>query len=221
MCYVRKRATIGYSSNGWETVGIAMEEEKNTAWVTLPQMQSVQALDMLLMKKGRLIKVPSYDSHLYVYGIAIIDEQIAVGGFGKICIISKTGDLKKTLEVGKSLVYAISVGHTHQLYYAQADAGKSILKSVTLDGTIAIICAEGIENMIDFKSDNMGNVYILESTSSNLKLFSFENKSLETILTSKDGLKGPYGFAFSKDFSKLFISNCTAGEIFVFLCNQK
>ncbi|XP_052075577.1 uncharacterized protein LOC127713018 [Mytilus californianus] len=210
--------TVQMDGKQW---GIAMEEDKNTVWVTLPQKQSVQSVDMLTMKKRRLIKVPSCDSHLYVYGIAIIDEQIAVGGFGKIHIISKTGDLKKSLEVGKSLVYSISVGHTHQLYYAQADTGKSTLKSVKLDGTIASICAEGIENMTDFKSDKLGNVYILESTSSNLKLFSFENKSLKTILTSKDGLKGPYGLAFSKDFSKLFISNCTAGEILVFLCNQK
>ncbi|XP_052075575.1 uncharacterized protein LOC127713016 [Mytilus californianus] len=204
-------ATIQMDGKQW---GIAMEEDKNTAWVTLPEIQSIQTVNISTIKKGPLIKVPCY-----CYGIAIIDDQIAVGGNGKIYIISKNGDLKKTLDVGESKVHSLSVGQNHQLYYAQADVQKSKLNCIGLDGTVTSISAKDTYNVIGVKSDRIGNVYFLEYQASNLKLFSFEDKSLKTTLTTKDGLKSPYGLAFSNDRSKLFVSNHSAGEILVFLCN--
>ncbi|CAC5411857.1 unnamed protein product [Mytilus coruscus] len=186
--------------------GIAIDEDKNTAWVTLPNIQSVQVVDIVTTKKGRLIKIPSSDCD--VYGIAIIGDEIAVGGYGKIYIISKTGDLMKTLDVRDSNdIYSISVGLKHQLYYAQAETNISSLKSIRLDGTVEPISAEDTVNVIAVQSDKIGNAYFLEYQTANLKLFSFEDKSLKTILTSNDGLHTPYGLAFSKDWSKLFISN--------------
>ncbi|XP_076108918.1 uncharacterized protein LOC143076912 isoform X2 [Mytilus galloprovincialis] len=196
--------------------GIAMEEDKNTAWVTLPDQQSVQAVDLDTMKKGRLIKLPCT-----CYGITIIDDQIAVGGDGKIYILSKTGDVQKTLDVDLFAVYSISVGQKHQLYYAQADIGKSKLKYIGLDGTVTSVFTEDSHGVIGINSDGIGNAYFLECDDSNLKLFSFEDKSIKTLLTSAEGLNSPFDIAFSKDWSKLFISNHTAGEILVFLCNQK
>ncbi|VDI42685.1 Hypothetical predicted protein [Mytilus galloprovincialis] len=204
-------ATIQMDRTQW---GIALEEDNNTAWVTLPGIQSVQTVDMVTMKKGQLIKVPGT-----CYGIAIVDDKIAVGGCGKIYIISKTGDVKNTLDVEKYAVYSLSVGQKHQLYYAQADIGSSSLKSVGLDGKILPISAEDTNYVIAVQSDRIGNAYLLEYQASNLKLFSLEDNSLKTILTTKDGLQSTYGFTFSKDFSKLFISNHSAGEILVFSCN--
>ncbi|XP_071178110.1 uncharacterized protein [Mytilus edulis] len=204
-------ATIQMGVRQW---GIDLEEDSNTAWVTLPYIQSIQTVDMVTMKKGPLITVPST-----CYGIAIVDDQIAVGGCGKIYIISKTGDVKKTLDVENYAVYSLSVGQTHQLYYAQADIGSSSLKSVGLDRKFLPISADDTNYVIAVQSDRIGNAYLLECQASNLKLFSFEDNSLKTILTTKDGLQSPYGFTFSKDFSKLFISNHNAGEILVFSCN--
>ncbi|CAC5360177.1 unnamed protein product [Mytilus coruscus] len=201
----KQLATVQMDGEQW---GIAMEEDNNTAWVTLPYEQSVQTVDIVTLKKGRLITVPCI-----CYGIAIIDDQIAVGGDGKIYIISKNGDLKKTLDVGESQVHSLSVGQTHQLYYAKANVPTSELNSIGLDGTVTSISAKDTYMVIDVKSDTIGNVYFLEYQASNLKLFSFEDKSIKTILTTKDGLKTPYGFAFSKDWSKLFVSNYSAGEI--------
>ncbi|VDI32893.1 Hypothetical predicted protein [Mytilus galloprovincialis] len=203
-------ATIQMDGKQW---GIAMEEEANSAWVTLPYIQSVQAVDVVTMKKkGQLIKVPGR-----CYGIALIDDQIAVGSYGKIYIISKTGEIKKTLDVGGSEVHSISVGLKHQLYYAQANIEKSTPKSVGLDGTVTSLSAENVTSLISVEHDRIGNAYLLECTIENLKLFSFEDKSIKTILTKKDGLTYPYAFAFSKDSSKLFISNYNTKEILVFL----
>ncbi|CAG2246529.1 unnamed protein product [Mytilus edulis] len=161
-------------------------------------MKFIQTVDIATMKKEQLIKVPEQ-----CYGIAIIDDQIAVGGYGKIYIISKTGDLKKTLDVGGRTVHSISVGQNNQFYFAQADMGKSTLKSVGLDGTVTSVSAEETQGVIAVKGDRIGNVYFLVYQASNLKLFSFEDKSIKTILTTTDGLNTPYDLAFSKDFSKL------------------
>ncbi|XP_052075315.1 tripartite motif-containing protein 45-like [Mytilus californianus] len=84
----KQLAAIRMDGRQW---GIAMDEDKHTAWVTLPDTPCVQTVDIVKMEKGRLIKVPGV-----CYGIALIDDEIAVGGYGKIYIISKTGDLKKT-----------------------------------------------------------------------------------------------------------------------------
>ncbi|VDI20781.1 Hypothetical predicted protein [Mytilus galloprovincialis] len=201
-------ATIQMDGPQW---GIAMEEEANSAWVTLPAKQSVQAVDVVTMKKkGQLIKLPGQ-----CYGIALIDDQIAVGCFGKIYIMSKTGEIKKTLDVKNgSTIYSISVGNKQQLYYAQLLE----LKSIRLDGTITSVSAEYTSSVIDVKTDRIGNAYFLEYHAANFKLFSFKDKSVKTILTTNDGLNMPYGFAFSKDLSKLFISNYPSREISVFLC---
>ncbi|XP_071179109.1 uncharacterized protein [Mytilus edulis] len=193
--------------------GIAMEEDKNLAGITLPGINSIQPVDIVTMKKGQLIKVPERCN-----GIALIDDQIAVGCTSKIYIISKTGEIKKTLDVGINSIYSISVGLKHQLYYAQAYTGKSTLKSVGLDGTVTSVSSENTYHVIDVKTDRTGNTYLLEYKAANFKLFSFEDKSIKTILTQKDGLNMPYGFAFSNDFSKLFISNFATKEILVFLC---
>ncbi|CAG2225327.1 unnamed protein product [Mytilus edulis] len=201
-------ATIQMDGKQW---GIVMEEETNSAWITLPDIQSVQAVDVVTMKKkGQLIKSPGR-----CYGIALIDDQIAVGSFGKIYIMSKTNELKKTLDVKNgNMIYSISVGNKQQLYYAQLLE----LKSVGLDGTITSVSAEYTSSVIDVKTDRIGNAYILEYQTANFKLFSFEDKSVKSILTKNDGLNAPYGFAFSKDSSKLFISNYNSKEILVFLC---
>ncbi|VDI04369.1 Hypothetical predicted protein [Mytilus galloprovincialis] len=204
----KQLATVQMDGEQW---GIAMEEDKNTAWVTLPDKKSVQTVDIAAMKKGQLIKVPTE-----CYGIAIIDDQLAVGGYGKIYIISKTGDLKKTLDVGERTVHSLSVGPKNQLYFAQDE--KSKLKYIGLDGTVTSVSAEDTHNVIGVLSDRIGNAYFLEYRASNIKLFSFEDKSIKTILTSKDGLTDPRGFAFSKDWSKLFVSNYNAGEILAFSC---
>ncbi|VDI80044.1 Hypothetical predicted protein [Mytilus galloprovincialis] len=203
-------ATIQMDGKQW---GIVMEEDNYLAWITLPDIQSVQAVDVVTMKKkGQLIKVP-----WECYGIAFIDDQIAVGSYGKIYIISKTGEIKKTLDVGGSDVHSISVGQTHQLYFAQGNIGKSTLKSVGLDGLVTSISAENVNNLVGVKRDRIGNAYLLECTA-NFKIYSFEDKSIKTILTKNEGLNNPYGFAFSNDFSKLCISNCNTKEILVFQC---
>ncbi|XP_071179125.1 uncharacterized protein [Mytilus edulis] len=203
-------ATIQMDGYQW---GIVMEEDTNSAWVTLPDIQSVQAVDVVTMKKkGQLIKSPGR-----CLGIALIDDQIAVGSYGKIYIMSKTGEIKKTLDVGGSEVHSISVGQTHQLYYAQANIEKSTPKSVGLDGTVTSFSAENLNGLIGVEHDRIGNAYLLEYHVANLKLFSFEDKSIKTILTKKDGLNYPYGFASSKDSSKLFISNYCTKEILTFL----
>ncbi|XP_052074102.1 E3 ubiquitin-protein ligase TRIM71-like [Mytilus californianus] len=200
-------ATIQMNGTQW---GIAIEEEKNLAWITLPGINSIQTVNIVTMTKGQPIKLLER-----CYGIALIDDQIAVGGIGKIHIIGRIGNLKKTLDVGEiNYIYSISVWDKQQLYYAQL----SKLKCVGLDGTVTSISTEDSYQVIDVKQDRIGNAYLLEYQAANFKLFSFENKSIKTILTKKDGLNNPYGFAFSKDFSKLFISNYSSSKILVFLC---
>ncbi|CAG2251457.1 unnamed protein product [Mytilus edulis] len=199
--------------------GITMEEDKNTAWVTLPDTPCVQAVDIIKMEKGRHIKVPGKCND-----IALIGDEIAVGGInGNIYIINKTGNLMKTIKVERSDVHSLSVGLNHQLYYAQADIAKSKLKCVRLDdGTVTSISTQCTNNVIDVKADRLGNVCILECNTSNFKLLCSDDKSLKTMLTTEDGLTTPYGFAFSTDLSKLFISNYVKNrnsEILVYDCN--
>ncbi|XP_071179108.1 uncharacterized protein [Mytilus edulis] len=204
-------ATIQMDGPQW---GIAMEEEANSAWVTLLDKHSVQAVDVVTMrKKGQLIKSPGR-----CHGIALIDDQIAVGSYGRIYIMCKTGEIKKTLDVGGSEVHSISVGQKNQLYYAQGNIGKSTLKSVGLDGLVTSISAENVNYLIGVKLDRIGNAYLLECAAAHFKIYSFEDKSIKTFLTKNEGLNNPYGFAFSNDFSKLCISNCNTKEILVFQC---
>ncbi|XP_052074106.1 uncharacterized protein LOC127711988 [Mytilus californianus] len=207
----KQLATVKMDGKQW---GIAMEEDKNTAWVTLPEIQSIQTVDIVTMKKGRLIKVQDT-----CYGIALIHDEIVLGGSGKIYIISNTGESKKIFDVGGGPIHSISVRENFELYYAQADeVNPSKLKCVGLDGTVRSASVEDINHVIDIKTDRKGNVYLLEYLSPNLKLFSVKDKSIKSMLTSKDNLTESYGFALRQDFSKLFISNYTTMEILVYLC---
>ncbi|VDI04370.1 Hypothetical predicted protein [Mytilus galloprovincialis] len=194
--------------------GIAMEEDNNTAWVTLPDIKTIQTVDITTMEKGRTIQVPCT-----CYGIGIVDDEIAVSGYGKIYIISKTGEFKTTIHVGGSELHSISVGEDRQIYFAQGNEQNTALKSVGLDGKVVSISAEETGSVVNVFSDKKGNVYFLDHRASNLKLFSLEDKYIKTILTTTDGLGRPYGLAFSRDWSKLFISNFSAGEILAFSCN--
>ncbi|XP_076108166.1 uncharacterized protein LOC143076332 [Mytilus galloprovincialis] len=203
-------ATIQMDGIQW---GIAMEEEKNLAWITLPTINSIQPVDIVTMKKGKTIKSPGR-----CHGITLIDDQIAVGSSGKIYIVSKTGDLKRTLDVGGSLVHSLSIGPKTQLYYAQANVVKSKLNCVKLDGTIVSMSSDDTSRVMAVKTDSSNNAYLMEYGPAKFKLFSFEDKSIKTILTKSEEFKCPYGFEFSNDFSKLFISNFTTKEILVFLC---
>ncbi|CAG2210978.1 unnamed protein product [Mytilus edulis] len=76
------------------------------------------------------------------HGIALIDDQIAVGGYGKIYIISKTGDLKKTLDVenyavnynrlkGKVEIRFVTPKHTqnHYTLFAKFSIGMKFFTS--------------------------------------------------------------------------------------------
>lgn len=166
------------------------------------------------MKKGNLIKLQEP-----CHGIALIENQIAVSGYGKIYIINRMGDLKKTIDVEKrDYIHSISAGKTHQLYYAQANSVVSDLKFVRLDGTFGSNFVEDKIRLVDVKTDEFENAYFLKHLESSLNFLSFEDKSLKTILTKNDGLHNPYGFAFNTDFSKLFISNYLSGEILIFAC---
>ena len=189
---------IGLEGKPW---GIVVVPDKEQAIVTLPRKDFIQIINISTMRAEQKIMVP-----VKCYGITLIDNDIVLGSKGEICIINREGQRLNTIKVGKGWMCSLYCGKDKTLYCC--DKNDDTLYGIQQDGTILFtFTSYHFIRPIGVAAAANGNLYITASESNNLHCFTPDGKHKGIMLRKKDGLNQPYGIAFSKKSSKVFIVN--------------
>ena len=141
------------------------------------------------------------------YSITVIDNDIVLGNRGEIYIINREGQRLKTIQVGKGTIYSLYCGMDKTLYCCDTD--NNTLYRIKQDGTILFsFTSDDFRRPIGVAAAANGNLYVTAWRSNNVHCFTPDGKHKGIMLRKEDGLDEPYGFAFSKKSSKVFIVNC-------------
>ena len=198
---------IGLEGEPW---GIAVVPDQEEAIVTLPENKFMQIINTSTMRAEQKIMVP-----VKCYGITLIDNDIVLGNRGEIYIINREGQRLNTIKVGKGLMYSLYCGKDKTLYCCDAD--NDTLYGIKQDGTILFsFTSDDFGRPIGVAAAVNGNLYVTAKKSNNLHCFTPDGKHKGIMLKKEDGLNEPYGIAFSKMSSKVFIANCNEKSVLRF-----
>ena len=180
---------------------IVVVPNKEEAIVTLPDKNFVQIINTSTMRAEQKIMVP-----VNCYGLTLIDNDIVLGNRGEIYIINREGQRLNTIKVGEGTMYSLYCGKDKTLYCCGADNHK--FYGIKQDGTTLFSFSSGdFRGPISVAADANGNLYVTAYQSHNVHCFTPDGKHNGIMLKKEDGLNAPYGIAFSKRFSKVFIVN--------------
>lgn len=203
---------IAIGGNPWN---MAIEKNKNYAWVTMPSNNCIKSVDTSAIKITEKFQVSEK-----CYGITLVDDWIILGCKGKLLFMTKSGEESKNCSIGNDRLFSISrnIGDSQHLYICQTD-GTPKLYCVKFDGTV-VMSRDSPEfgRPIDVQL-HFDNLYVLDWSNNSLKRMSPKGETLKTILSASDGLAEPYAFGFSKDFSKLLVFNNRTKQILIYNCN--
>ena len=189
---------IGLEGGPW---GIVVVPDKEEAIVTLPDKNFIQIINTSTMRAEQKIMVP-----VKCFGITLIDNDIVLGNRGVIYIINREGERLKTIKVGKGTMYSLYCGRDKTLYCCDADNHK--FYGIKQDGTILFSFSSGdFRRPVGVAAAANGNLYVTAYESNNVHCFTPDGKHTGIMLKKEDGLNTPYGIAFSKKYSKVFIVN--------------
>ena len=198
---------IGLEGDPW---GIVVVPDKEEAIVTLPDKKFIQIINTSTMRAEQKIKVP-----VECYGITVIDNDIVLGNRGEIYIINRESQRLKTINVGKGYMFSLYCGKDKTLYCCDTD--NDTLYGIQQDGTILFSFSSGdFRGPIGVATAANGNVYVTVWGSKNVHCFTPYGKHKGIMLKKGDGLNQPYGIAFSKKSSKVFIVNAQEKSVLRF-----
>jgi DNA-binding beta-propeller fold protein YncE len=181
--------------------GIVVVPDKGKVIVTLPDKNFIQIINTTTMRAEQKIMVP-----VKCYGITLIDNDIVLGNRGVLYIINREGKRLNTIKVGKGYMHSLYCGKDKTLYCCEADNDK--FYGIKQDGRIMFSFSSGeFRRPIGVASAANGNLYVTAYVPSNVHCFTPDGKHKGIMLKKEDGLNRPYGIAFSKEFSKVFIVN--------------
>ncbi|XP_071150435.1 uncharacterized protein [Mytilus edulis] len=174
----------------------------NEAVVTLPYMSSIQFVNITSMVPRKEMKVP--DS---CYGITVIKDKIVLGGAGKVYILNMTGSLQKTFNVGRSFLHSLKTSKRDMIYCCEAD--NDTLHCIDINGTVIFSYKSppDFDGPVDMTLDGKDNLYVTTWRSNKVHRISLDGKLIDILLKKEDGLGEPYGIAFNKNYTKLYIAN--------------
>ena len=189
---------IGLEGKPW---GIVVVPDKEEAIATLPDKNFIQIINTSTMRAEQKIKVP-----VYCYGITLIDNDIVLGNRGEIYIINREGKRLSTIKVGKGMMYSLYCGKDKTLYCCDTD--NDTLYGIKQYGTILFSFSFGdFRGPIGVAAAGNGNLYVTACRSNNVHCFTPDGKHKGIMLKKEGPLDQPYGIAFSKKSSKVFIVN--------------
>jgi hypothetical protein len=112
-------------------------------------------------------------------------------------------------------MYSLYCGKDKTLYCCDAD--NDTLYGIKQDGTILFsFTSDDFGRPIGVAAAVNGNLYVTAKKSNNLHCFTPDGKHKGIMLKKEDGLNEPYGIAFSKMSSKVFIANCNEKSVLRF-----
>jgi DNA-binding beta-propeller fold protein YncE len=140
------------------------------------------------------------------HGITLIDNDIVLGNTGVIYIINREGERLNTIKVGKGSMYSLYCGKDKTLYCYDTDNDK--FYGIKQDGTILFSFSSGdCRGPIGVAAAANGNLYVTAWETDNVHCFTPDGKHKGIMLKKENGLNKPYGIAFSKTSSKVFMVN--------------
>ena len=189
---------IGLEGKPW---GIVVVPDKEEAIVTLPDENFIQIINTSTMRAEQKIMVP-----VKCHGITLIDNDIVLGNNRVIYIINREGKRLNTIKVGKGNMFSLYCGKDKTLYCCDTDNGT--LYGIKQDGTILFsFTSDDFRKPIGVAAAANGNLYVTAYASQNVHCFTPDGKHKGIMLKKEDGLDLPYGIAFCKKSSKVFIVN--------------
>ncbi|CAG2224321.1 unnamed protein product [Mytilus edulis] len=181
--------------------GIVIIPETNEAVVTLPFLNSIQFVDIASMVPGKAIKVPDK-----CYGVTVIKKMIILGGMRKVYFLSITGSIMKTCNVGSDLLLSLKVNKMGMIYCCESD--NETLHCIDIKGTVIFSYkSPDFKGPVDMTLDGRDNLYVTTRRSNKVHRISLDGKLIDILLKKEDGLNEPYGIAFNKNYTKLYIAN--------------
>jgi DNA-binding beta-propeller fold protein YncE len=198
---------IGLEGDPW---GIVVVPDKEEAIVTLPDKKFIQIINTSTMRAEQKIMVP-----VECRGITLISNDIVLGNRGEIYIINREGKRLSTIKVGKGMIYSLYCGKDKTLYCCDTD--NDTLYGIKQYGTILFSFSSGdFRRPIGVAAAGNGNLYVTACRSNNVHCFTPDGKHKGIMLKKEGRLNRPYGIAFSKKFSKVFIVNNTEKSVLRF-----
>ncbi|VDI72363.1 Hypothetical predicted protein [Mytilus galloprovincialis] len=181
--------------------GIAMIPGTNEAVVTLPNIGSIQFVNITSMVPGKSMKVPDK-----CYGVTIIKEMIVLGGKGKLYFLSMTGSFIKAINVGSDYLNSLKANKMGMIYCCET--GNDTLHGIDIKGTVIFSYkSPGFNGPIGMAFDGKDNLYVATWYNHKLHRLSKDGKLIDILLTKEDGLNEPYDVAFNNNYTKLYIAN--------------
>ncbi|XP_071150433.1 E3 ubiquitin-protein ligase TRIM71-like [Mytilus edulis] len=195
--------------------GIAMIPGTNEAVVTLPSLHSIQFVNIASMVPGKIIEVPDK-----CYGVAVIKDMIVLGGKGKMYFFSMTGSLQKTFNVGRRVLHSLKTSKMDMTYCCEAD--NDTLHCIDFNGTVIFSYQSppDFDGPVDITFDGKDNLYVTTWRSNKVHRISLDGNLIDILLKKEIGLDEPYGIAFNKNYTKLFIANgkCENKQVLIYDC---
>lgn len=196
---------IDLLENPWK---ISIDKESGLAYVTLLMIDVIVNLDTRKFMK-------QFSCPGKVCGITTMKDGLALGGDRKIYLSSREGDVIKTLNVGKGMIHSLCFQFNTFVCCA---ANEGMVHIVKTNGDILFSKRiAGMTGPVDITMDNAGLLYIVDYKINTLVSIN-QDGSLKDVLVDGHGLNKPYALQFSRDFSKLYVSNRGSYEIIVYSC---
>ncbi|XP_052080156.1 uncharacterized protein LOC127718220 [Mytilus californianus] len=180
--------------------GIAIIPGTNEAVVTLPSINSIQFVNITSMVPGTVMKV-----HGQSFGITIVKNMIVLGGRGRVYFLSMTGSLLNLFNVGSSNLTSLKANKMDMIYCC--DLNNDTLHCIDIKGTVFFSYKSPDVIGQDIALDGKENIYVTICTSNKLHRLSPDGKLLDVLLKAEDRLNEPFGTAFNKNYTKLYIVN--------------
>ncbi|CAC5424236.1 unnamed protein product [Mytilus coruscus] len=161
---------------------------------------------------GRVVKCKNA-----VWGVLSGNENIFVGDTkGNLHIFSSELRHLKALKIGRNDFYYVHY-RRNKIYISEPIS--DVVHCINDNGSpIFNFTSSTLEMPNGIATDRPGNVYVVGCDSNNIHRLSKNGKKSEVLLGPVDGLKDPSAICFSKDYSKLFLSNEDGASVYVYEC---
>ena len=173
--------------------GITVVPCTDKAVVTLPAEDSIQFINTTNKK----VKIGDT-----CHGVTAVKDKIYLGGNNKVIILDINGSRVKEVQTDG--------GYSCGLFYNERNDQMLVRQSgrlccINLDGQV--IYEYGILGGIGQAVDRQGHVYISGYKTNDIQRLSPDGTFRDIVLSKRDGISGPWGLTFNKDFTKLFVIN--------------
>jgi DNA-binding beta-propeller fold protein YncE len=187
--------------------GITVVPCTDKAVVTLPNENSIQFINTTNNTKDKKVQIGDK-----CYGVTAVKDQIYLGGNNKVIILDINGSRVREVQTDSGVSIGLFYNERNdQMLLRQGER----LCCINLDGQV--IYKYGISGNVGQAVDRQGYIYISGHKTNDIQRLSPDGTFRDIVLSERDGISGPWGITFNKDFTKLFVIN-RGRSVLVYSC---